>query len=243
MKISWLQPGQPEAAFPPVEHALHYPDGLLAAGGDLHPVRLLNAYRSGIFPWYEAGQPILWWSPQTRAVIFADKVHVSRSLARLMRRQVFRVSLDRAFARVIGECAAPRGDERGTWITAEMQAAYIRLHELGHAHSVEVWDRETLAGGLYGVALGKVFFAESMFSRQSNASKLALVSLCRLLEARGFGMVDCQIPSEHLSSMGAQTLPRTQFMSLLNHLVAQAPLQDWVGMDDITPAKIAPPGE
>jgi len=189
-----LDPRDPDAPFPPAEAALREPNGLLAVGGDLSPRRLLRAYRSGAFPWYGEGQPILWWSPDPRAVLLPERVRVSRSLRRTLRRGLFRVTVDRAFDAVIEACATvPRPGQDGTWITPEMAAAYRRLHRLGHAHSVEAWTRDgELAGGLYGVAIGRVFFGESMFSRRSDASKVALVTLCRALEAWGYGLVDAR---------------------------------------------------
>ncbi len=220
-----LDPRDPHAPFPPAEAALREPDGLLAIGGDLHPQRLLRAYRAGIFPWYGEGQPILWWSPDPRAVLFPERVHVSRSVRRRLRRGRFRVTADRDFAAVIEACATvPRRGQDGTWITPEMAAAYRRLHALGHAHSVEVWDEGgALAGGLYGVAIGRVFFGESMFSRRSDASKVALVALCRALSSWGYGLVDCQVASPHLMRMGAELLPRRRFLDLLERLCPQAP--------------------
>jgi leucyl/phenylalanyl-tRNA--protein transferase len=175
--LHWIRPDDPPDAFPDPQRALHEPDGLLAVGGDLSPERLLAAYRRGIFPWYEAGQPILWWSPDPRAVLLPDELKVSTSLRKALRSRDVEVTLDRAFADVISGCAAPRPRQRGTWLTPDMQRAYARLHELGYAHSVEVWEDGTLAGGLYGVALGRVFFGESMFSRLRDASKVALVHL------------------------------------------------------------------
>lgn len=220
-----LDPRDPEAPFPPVEAALREPEGLLAIGGDLHPRRLLRAYRAGIFPWYGEGQPILWWSPDPRAVLLPERVHVSRSLRRTLRRGLFRVTVDRAFDAVIEACATvPRPGQDGTWITPEMAAAYRRLHRLGHAHSVEAWTRDGgLAGGLYGVAIGRVFFGESMFSRRSDASKVALVALCRMLVAWGYGLVDCQVRSPHLERMGAVLVPRRRFVAALDRLCPLPP--------------------
>ncbi len=219
-----LDPRDPEAPFPPVEAALREPDGLLAIGGDLHPRRLLRAYRAGIFPWYGEGQPILWWSPDPRAVLLPQRLHVSRSLRRTLRRGTFRVTVDRDFAAVIEACATvPRRGQDGTWITPEMAEAYRRLHVLGHAHSVEVWTREgELAGGLYGVAIGRVFFGESMFSRRTDASKVALVALCRMLLAWGYRLIDCQVRSPHLERLGAELVPRRAFVRALERL---CPLQ------------------
>jgi leucyl/phenylalanyl-tRNA--protein transferase len=212
--------------FPPVEQAS--PDGLLAIGGDLQPERLLEAYRHGIFPWYNDDQPILWWSPDPRTVLFPDKLHISRSLKRSLRPGIFSVTLDTCFLQVMQHCAGPRPQypDGGTWITAEMLDAYTRLHELGYAHSVETWQEGKLVGGLYGVALGGAFFAESMFTRASDASKVALVSLVRQLEAWGFRLMDCQQSSPHLTALGAEAVPRRDF---LNHLTAALLLPDRQG--------------
>jgi leucyl/phenylalanyl-tRNA--protein transferase len=201
--------------FPPVDLAT--PEGLLAVGGDLQPERLLEAYRHGIFPWYSGDQPILWWSPDPRTVLFPEKLHISRSLKRSLRPGIFSVTLDRCFRAVMTACAEPRPQypDGGTWITGEMLAAYTRLHELGYAHSVETWQEGQLVGGLYGVALGGVFFAESMFARASDASKVALVSLVRQLQTWGFYIMDCQQASPHVMSFGAEEIPRRNF---LNHL-------------------------
>jgi leucyl/phenylalanyl-tRNA--protein transferase len=206
--------------FPPVE--LASPEGLLAIGGDLCSERLLEAYRHGIFPWYSGGQPILWWSPDPRAVLLPSKLKISRSLRQTLRRDLFHVTLDTDFVGVIKACAEPRAQNPngGTWITAEMIDAYCRLHEQGFAHSVEVWTGDDLAGGLYGVALGGAFFGESMFSRQSNASKVALAYLARQLDAWGFVQIDCQLPSLHLMSLGAIPIRRKDFLSLLDTALA-----------------------
>ncbi len=204
--------------FPETEQALTYPNGLLAVGGDLSTRRLLSAYQRGIFPWYEDPQPILWWSPDPRSVLFPDEINIARSLARTLRRDRFRITADRAFHRVLSGCAAPRARERGTWITNSMARAYMELHRSGYAHSIEVWDeQDQLQGGLYGVALGRVFFGESMFSRISDASKVALVALTRVMGDYGFEIVDCQVESDHLNSMGARNIPRVDFESFLPH--------------------------
>ena len=201
--------------FPPVEQAS--PEGLLAVGGDLRPERLLEAYRHGIFPWYNDDQSILWWSPDPRTVLFPDKLHISRSLKRSLRPGLFSVTLDRCFRDVMQHCAGPRPQypDGGTWITAEMLEAYTRLHELGYAHSIETWQEGQLVGGLYGVALGGAFFAESMFALASDASKVALVSLVRQLQAWGFRLMDCQQSSPHIMALGAEEIPRHEF---LDHL-------------------------
>lgn len=210
-----LAPNDPSASFPDVRDALREPDGLLAVGGDLGVPRLLNAYRHGIFPWYSAGDPILWWSPDPRTVLFPSQVHISGSLRKLLRRRVFTVTLDRDFPSVINACAAPRGPGGGSWLVPEMISAYRALHVRGHAHSVEVWQDGALVGGLYGVAVGAVFFGESMFSRVSNASKVALLHLCQRLADWDFGLIDCQVFTEHLLRMGAVELPRERFLALL----------------------------
>lgn len=203
--------------FPPVEMALREPNGLLCAGGDLSPSRLLAAYRRGIFPWYSPGEPLLWWSPDPRMVLFPAEFKISRSLAKVLKNRPYEVRLDTGFARVMAECAAPRKGHSGTWISAEMQAAYQRLHQLGHAHSVETWIDGELAGGLYGVALGRVFYGESMFSRVPDASKIALAHLCRYLEQRRFAVIDCQMRTAHLASLGAREIPRRDFVAGLAH--------------------------
>ena len=205
----------PESPFPPAEQALDYPPGLLAMGGDLSPARLVNAYRHGIFPWYSDDQPILWWSPAPRCVLYPQAVHVSRRLRRHYNQGRFSLSADQAFSRVITACAGPRRDHDGTWITDEMLAAYIRLHELGIAHSVEVWIDDELAGGIYGLALGRVFFGESMFSKHQDASKIALVALCQQLQQWDYSLLDCQISNPHLLSMGAVDISRVKFNKYL----------------------------
>jgi len=197
------------------------PDGLLALGGDLSAQRLLAAYRQGIFPWYSNGQPILWWSPDPRLVLVLERLRISRSLRKTLRQAPFRVSIDEAFAAVIAACSAPREDGGGTWLTAEMIDAYGDLHRLGHAHSVECWRNDVLVGGLYGVSVGRVFFGESMFSALSNASKVALVYLVRHLQAWDFRLLDCQLDSAHLRRLGAETMPREQFIAGLRRECAQ----------------------
>ena len=209
-----LAPHSPPDAFPDPASALDDPNGLLAVGGDLGPQRLLHAYRRGIFPWFGKGQPILWWSPDPRAVLWPGALHVSRSLRRTRRRGTFAISTDTAFDQVVRECAAPREGRESTWITRAMAAAYGRLHLAGHAHSIECWQGEALAGGLYGIAIGRVFFGESMFSRAADASKIALAHLCSL----GFGLVDCQVPSAHLARLGMVEMRRQRFLALLDEL-------------------------
>lgn len=204
--------------FPPVDHAS--PEGLLAIGGDLSSRRLLDAYRHGIFPWYSAGQPILWWSPDPRAVLYPDRFRISRSLRKTLKHGRFEVTFDRDFEAVINACAEPRliGGEpsAGTWITREMKAAYIELHESGYAHSVEAWEGPYLAGGLYGVAMGRAFFGESMFHRRTDASKVAMAGLVRLLQGWQFRFIDCQLTSGHIMSLGAEEIPRPRFLDELN---------------------------
>jgi len=214
--IPWLDDGDP---FPPVERALRDPNGLLAAGGSLSASRLLDAYAHGIFPWFGDEDPLLWWSPDPRMVLLAGELHVSRSLRRVIRAGRYTVTLDAAFGDVMAGCAEPRADHDGTWITPEMKSAYGTLFALGYAHSVEAWSGRELAGGLYGVALGKMFFGESMFSRQRDASKVALVHLVRQLERWGFEMVDCQMSTGHLASLGARDLPRAEFLRQVHRLV------------------------
>ena len=201
----------PESPFPPTELALDTPRGLLAAGGDLSPTRLINAYRHGIFPWYSGDQPILWWSPIPRCVLFPGSVHLSRRLRRSFNQGSFTLTADRAFTQLIEACAGPRLEQDGTWITDDMLTAYIQLHELGVAHSIEVWANDELAGGIYGLSLGRVFFGESMFSRQRDASKVALVALCKQLQAWDFTLLDCQVSNPHLLSMGAEEIQRAEF--------------------------------
>ncbi len=203
-----------QLAFPPPD--LAEPDGLLAVGGDLSVPRLLLAYSMGIFPWFNEGDPILWWSPDPRCVIEPDRVHISGSLAKVLRQGRFAVTFDRAFSRVIEACAEVRTARgEGTWITEEMREAYVRLHELGFAHSVECWEGDSLAGGLYGVALGRCFFGESMFHRRPNASKVALVTLAQKLAERGFELIDGQLPTPHLESLGARRVRREEFLERL----------------------------
>lgn len=211
--IVWL--GADVEAFPPLECALTDPPGLLAAGGDLSPERLLAAYRRGIFPWYEEPQPILWWSPDPRTVLFPAELHVSASLRRTLRRRVYTVSVDRCFARVIDSCAEPRRGASGTWIGSAMRTAYCELHRRGHAHSFETWRDGELVGGLYGIAIGRIFFGESMFSRADDASKVALVHLAEQLQAWKFALIDCQQDTPHLRRLGARSIARTRFRDIL----------------------------
>lgn len=212
MTLPWLDP---DTAFPPAERALKEPNGLLAAGADLSPERLVTAYRRGIFPWFEPGQPILWWSPDPRAVLYPDRLRISRSLKKTIRRGHFRWTFNQAFEQVMGGCAAPRRDQEGTWITPIMRRAYAELHRRGIAHSVETWEGEELVGGLYGLAMGRFFFGESMFSRRSDASKTALVFLAEFLRKQGYILIDCQVANDHTVSLGTETMPRTEYLALL----------------------------
>jgi len=216
LRLHWLNPDGEHASFPDVESALRDPDGLLAVGGSLCPERLVAAYRRGIFPWYSEGQPILWWSPDPRAVLLPGRLKISRSLRRTLKKAAFTVTMDRAFTQVVEACAEPRKDGGGTWITPEMKAAYRQLHQMGVAHSVEYWRENRLAGGLYGVAVGRVFFGESMFSRETDASKVAFVHLVRQLQAWDYALIDCQISSRHLTGLGAENIPRQDFVALLD---------------------------
>jgi leucyl/phenylalanyl-tRNA---protein transferase len=203
-----------EILFPPVN--LAEKDGIVAVGGDLSPERLIAAYAQGIFPWYSDGDPIIWWSPDPRFVLFPDELRISKTMRQVLRRDVFRITLDTDFRGVIQGCRRPRRHERGTWITQEMTDAYIRLHEIGIAHSIEAWHNGSLAGGLYGLSLGKCFFGESMFARESNASKAAFIILVKKLAEKGFIIIDCQVYTGHLESLGAHFIPRTEYIAILN---------------------------
>lgn len=214
--LTWLSRNTP---FPPVETALRTPNGLLAAGADLSPERLIAAYSRGIFPWFSEGEPILWWSPDPRMVLFPSELKVSRSLAKTLRNRDYEVRSDTAFRAVMEACSAPRPGQIGTWISPQMLDAYVNLHELGIVHSVETWIGGQLAGGLYGVELGRAFFGESMFSRERDASKIALVHLVRHLAGRGVGMIDCQMATGHLASLGAREIARSEFSARLTELV------------------------
>lgn len=212
--LTWLD--RTSLKFPPLNKALREPNGLLAAGGDLSAARLIAAYRHGCFPWYQKGQPLLWWSPDPRTVLLPDNLHISRSLRKVLRSDMFTVTFDRNFTQVIHACAEPRNDEHGTWITSEMQTAYFELHAQGYAHSVEVWHEDQLVGGLYGIAIGQLFFGESMFSRISNASKVGFVTLVTALKTAGFVLIDCQMPTTHLLSLGAHSIRRESFSEYLS---------------------------
>jgi leucyl/phenylalanyl-tRNA--protein transferase len=216
MQLTILNPKNPAQDFPPLNKALREPDGLLAIGGCLSKRRLLSAYRHGIFPWYNPGEPILWWSPNPRLVLFPNKLKVSRSLRKTLRKNIFSVTFDKAFNEVIAACAAPRKEGVGTWITNEITQAYKELHQLGIAHSIETWFEGELVGGLYGVALGGVFFGESMFHTRTDASKVAFVSLVQQLESWGYQLIDCQVQTQHLTSFGAEEIDRAYFAQLLN---------------------------
>jgi leucyl/phenylalanyl-tRNA---protein transferase len=211
--------------FPPAELALQSPNGLLAAGGDLSPARLLDAYAQGIFPWFGRDDPLLWWTPDPRMVLHVRELRVSRSLRRTIRTGRFRVTTDRAFSEVIAACAEPRPGQDGTWITPEMNAAYSRLFEMGHAHSVETWADGLLVGGLYGVALGRMFFGESMFTRATDASKVGFVHMVAQFGRWGVPLIDCQMPTAHLASLGAREIPRSEFLDHVEQLVRAEPLR------------------
>lgn len=222
--LPWLDANED---FPNVEQALREPDGLLAAGGDLSAERLIAAYSHGIFPWYSDDQPILWWSPDPRCVVFPAEAHLSKSLKKHIRKTQPRVSFDQAFPEVIRHCARLDSDE-GTWITEEMEEAYIDLFERGIAHSVEVWEADQLVGGLYGLAIGKCFFGESMFSLRPNASKVAFIRLCQQLSEWDYAIVDCQVENPHLNTLGAKCIERVKFLSILNkNINLSAPNSDW----------------
>lgn len=213
--------------FPPVEFALSNPNGLLAIGGDLSAARLLDAYRHGIFPWFNEDNPILWWSPDPRMVLFPGAFKCSHSLKKTLRKGLHQVRFDTTFEHVMRACAAPRKHDGGTWILEEIIQAYCELHRMGYAHSIEVWLNDELVGGLYGVAIGKIFYGESMFSRKTDASKIALAHLARQLEIWNFGMIDCQMHTPHLASLGARTIPRKQFIHQLQELINCPPITTW----------------
>lgn len=234
MAITWLT-DQPDGAFPPLEHATEH--GLLAAGGDLSVTRLVAAYTSGIFPWFNRQDPVLWWSPDPRMVLYTDKVKVSKSLRKTIRQQRFDLSLDQAFTEVMQACAAPRtdaSDDPGTWIHDSMITAYQDLHQRGYAHSIECWQSGRLVGGLYGVAIGRVFFGESMFSAERDASKVALTILSAQLRRWGFPMIDCQMYSAHLQRMGGETIARHVFVDQLQQLTKLPGPTQWQLDADIT---------
>jgi leucyl/phenylalanyl-tRNA--protein transferase len=223
--IPWLGARAP---FPSVDTALDAPNGLLAAGGNLGPQRLLDAYSHGIFPWFNEGEPILWWSPDPRMVLFPEELRITRSLRKTLRHRPYEVRFDTAFAQVMQGCAQPRAGQGGTWIGPQMVAAYTRLHELGFAHSAETWIHGELAGGLYGIAIGHMFYGESMFTRITDASKIAFVHLVWQLRRWGFGMIDCQMKTAHLASLGAREIPRAEFIRRLRELIeSERPAAPW----------------
>jgi leucyl/phenylalanyl-tRNA---protein transferase len=228
--LAWLRRDEP---FPPVEQALRNPNGLLCAGGDLSPARLLDGYGRGIFPWYSGDEPILWWSPDPRMVLFCDELKVSRSLAKNLRNKGYRVRVDSAFRRVLEGCSGPRRGDGGTWLGEDMRRAYFALHRAGHAHCFETWRGDELVGGLYGVAVGRMFYGESMFSRATDASKVALVALVETLRARGFPLIDCQMRTPLLASLGAREIPRRTFLRRVAALVNYAePAGNWRSEED-----------
>ncbi len=223
MQLPILDPSNPEQDFPAIETALTDPDGLLAIGGCLSSQRIINAYKQGIFPWYSPGEPVLWWSPDPRLVLFPEHLKVSRSLGKTIRKDLFKVSYDQAFPQVMQYCAAPRDDESGTWITEEMYLAYTELHQQGVAHSMEAWFEGELVGGLYGIAIGQVFFGESMFHKKTNASKVAFCFLVQQLSAWNYQLIDCQVHTNHLSSLGAEEIERKEFSRLIKQYCAIQP--------------------
>lgn len=227
-RVLWLSAEDPPEAFPPIDAALAEPDGLIAAGGDLSPERLLYAYRHGIFPWSDEGQPLLWWSPDPRCVFKPGDFHLSRRLRRSLQTSPAEVRFNSSFAAVIRACAAPRETQTGTWITPDMVAAYERLHREGWAHSVEVWQDDTLLGGVYGLIIGRAFFGESMFSGVKDASKIALFAVSRMMDSNKLGVLDCQVVSSHLLSLGASVIPRDEFRGMLEGLCSPSGrFQDW----------------
>ncbi len=239
-RVVWLSPGDPHNAFPPVEGALREPNGLLAAGGDLSSDRLLCAYRHGIFPWCDEGQPLLWWSPDPRCVLTQGNFYLSRRSRRYLRQSTAEVRFNTSFDDVIHACAGPRRSEQGTWITPDMITAYEQLHSEGWAHSVEIWQNGSLVGGLYGLAIGRAFFGESMFSTEANASKIALLTLSRMMDSGEFGIVDCQVLSSHLLSLGATPIPRKEFIRILEPLCDPAiRFENWPSAP-ISPRELLP---
>jgi leucyl/phenylalanyl-tRNA---protein transferase len=223
MQLTVLDPNDPEQRFPSLTQALSVPDGLLAVGGCLSTSRVLNAYRQGIFPWNSPDEPILWWSPNPRLVLFPDKLVYSRSLAKTLRKQKFSITIDQAFDEVVNACAQPRKEDLGTWITAGIFQAFYDLHQSGYAHSIEVWLKGELVGGLYGIAMGRVFFGESMFYCETDASKVAFVRLVERLKDWGYQVVDCQISTGHLINFGAEKIARSEFSELLEQYCDVSP--------------------
>jgi len=229
MKLPILDPSTPKQDFPAIESALIEPDGLLAVGGCLDSQRLINAYQHGIFPWYNPGEPILWWSPNPRLVLFPEKLNVSRSLKKTIRKNTFKLTFNHAFPQVMQYCAAPRDKESGTWISEEMFVAYNQLHQQGIAHSFEAWFDDELVGGLYGIAIGQVFFGESMFHRKTDASKVAFCCLVQQLSKWGYQLIDCQVHTNHLTSLGAEEIDRADFSLLLQKYCSASPSdQAWL---------------
>ena len=234
--LTWLD--RTSLKFPVLNKALREPNGLLAAGGDLSAARLIAAYRHGCFPWYQDGQPLLWWSPDPRTVLLPDNLHIARSLRKVLRSDQLTVTFDRNFSEVIHACAEPRQDEHGTWITEAMQTAYSELHEQGHAHAVDVWQDDQLVGVLYGIAIGQLFFGDSMCSRTSNASKVGFVTLVSALKAADFVLIDCQMPTTHLHNFGAQSISRERFSEYLSHHLDCANSMQWSTAPILTSALI-----
>ncbi|MFT5351754.1 MAG: leucyl/phenylalanyl-tRNA--protein transferase [Planctomycetota bacterium] len=226
-QLYWVADNLIASEFPDVSSALRDPDGLLAIGGDLSAERLLTAYQQGIFPWYSEGQPILWWSPDPRCVLIPENLKISRSLSKTIKKNIYQISFNKAFEKVIRACAEPRTNASGTWITDDMLHAYLELHEKGHAVSIECWHDEALVGGLYGIVIGKIFFGESMFSRMSDASKVALVHLTQTLKSHDFKLVDCQVHSSHLQSLGAIPMQRKLFISYLENFCCSSTFIEW----------------
>jgi leucyl/phenylalanyl-tRNA--protein transferase len=241
--LTLLDPHASDEPFPPVEMAWSEPNGLLAFGGDLSPTRLINAYKSGIFPWYNPDEPIYWWSPDPRAVLFPENMHLSKSLRKSMRRLInkgYQIRFDTDFSGVVQSCAAPRMHSGGTWISNDMYLAYLRLFNLGVAHSVEVWnDKGELVGGLYGVASGGVFSGESMFSKEADVSKMAFAALAWHMQHWGFSLIDCQIENLHLMSMGAVNIPRNKFQQILK-TSRYFKHKEWIYQDDVDLSKWVP---
>lgn len=223
MQLPILDPQNPKQNFPALETALTDPDGLLAAGGCLSSQRIINAYKQGIFPWYSPGEPILWWSPNPRLVLFPDKLNVSRSLRKTLRKGTFNITYDQSFSQVMRYCAAPREEDSGTWISEEMYQAYTELHRQGVAHSFEAWFDDELVGGLYGIAIGQVFFGESMFHKKTDASKVAFCYLVHKLSEWDYQLIDCQVHTQHLSSLGAEEINRNDFSSLIKQYCSIQP--------------------
>ncbi len=223
MHLTPLNSANPYQAFPPANKALKEPNGLLAIGGCLSPPRLMNAYRNGIFPWFNPGDPILWWSPDPRLILFPEQLHISRSLQKTLNKNSFNLTLNQCFSDVMQACAEPRNEATGTWINADMLNAYQQLHNMGIAHSVEVWLDQRLVGGLYGVAIGQIFFGESMFHRVTDASKIAFVHLVQQLKAWNYQLIDCQVHTPHLCSLGAHNIDRNQFNAFLTHYCEEPP--------------------